>query len=145
MTTHKSDCATHNAPAMEPGPCDCGARLTEIRARADAATEGPWSFVWCHSSGMVAKGDYPPHDITSRDLGPFEWLADGDDSDEDCKFIAHARTDIPYLLSEIDRLRGEIGAVDQVLAHRTALDGIPDRVDKIIHALNTAGKAEPKQ
>jgi hypothetical protein len=22
---HASDCATHNAPAMEPGPCDCGA------------------------------------------------------------------------------------------------------------------------
>jgi len=22
---HKSDCAVHNAPAMKPGPCDCGA------------------------------------------------------------------------------------------------------------------------
>ena len=22
---HKSDCATNNAPAMPPGPCDCGA------------------------------------------------------------------------------------------------------------------------
>jgi len=22
---HKSDCAVHNAPAYEPGPCDCGA------------------------------------------------------------------------------------------------------------------------
>ena len=25
MTEHTSDCAIHNAPAMEPGPCDCGA------------------------------------------------------------------------------------------------------------------------
>jgi hypothetical protein len=25
MTTHASDCAVHNAPATEPGPCDCGA------------------------------------------------------------------------------------------------------------------------
>lgn len=23
---HASDCAVYNAPAMEPGPCDCGAR-----------------------------------------------------------------------------------------------------------------------
>ena len=23
---HASDCALHNAPAYEPGPCDCGAR-----------------------------------------------------------------------------------------------------------------------
>lgn len=23
-TMHLSDCATHNAPAYEPGPCDCG-------------------------------------------------------------------------------------------------------------------------
>jgi hypothetical protein len=22
---HRSDCAVHNAPAYEPGPCDCGA------------------------------------------------------------------------------------------------------------------------
>jgi hypothetical protein len=22
---HASDCALHNAPALEPGPCDCGA------------------------------------------------------------------------------------------------------------------------
>ena len=24
MTDHYSDCATNNAPAMEPGECDCG-------------------------------------------------------------------------------------------------------------------------
>ena len=23
---HRSDCAVHNAPAFEPGPCDCGVR-----------------------------------------------------------------------------------------------------------------------
>ena len=52
---------------------------------------------------------------------------------------------IHELLTEVEHLQGEIGAVDQVLARRLALDGIPDRVDKIIHALNTAGKAEPKR
>lgn len=33
MTAHKSDCAIHNAPAYEPGPCDCGA----VRASDGAA------------------------------------------------------------------------------------------------------------
>lgn len=29
---HRSDCAVHNAPAYEPGPCDCGheAALQEV-------------------------------------------------------------------------------------------------------------------
>lgn len=26
---HASDCATNNAPAMEPGPCDCNAALAQ--------------------------------------------------------------------------------------------------------------------
>lgn len=33
MDRHASDCALHNAPAFEPGPCDCGAdALTALRA-----------------------------------------------------------------------------------------------------------------
>jgi hypothetical protein len=28
---HRSDCATHNAPAMEPGECDCGAEEQPYR------------------------------------------------------------------------------------------------------------------
>lgn len=27
---HASDCATNNAPAMEPGPCDCNAALAQV-------------------------------------------------------------------------------------------------------------------
>lgn len=27
---HKSDCAVYNAPAFEPGPCDCGALAEEV-------------------------------------------------------------------------------------------------------------------
>ena len=53
--------------------------------------------------------------------------------------------DMRALLDEVERLRGDLRAVDAVLARRNAIDGIPDRVDKIIHALNTAAKAEPKR
>jgi len=27
---HSSDCATHNAPALPPGPCDCGAEEAAV-------------------------------------------------------------------------------------------------------------------
>ena len=114
MTNHKSDCAVHNEPAMKAGPCDCGVmtltdeQLAAIETRLEAATPGPWSFVWAHSAGLVAKGDYPPHDITSRNLGPFEWVIDGDAKDDDLIFIAHAPTDIRALLDEVERLRAYI-------------------------------------
>ena len=34
MTSHKSDCAVHNEPALKAGPCDCGAGIVEVMARA---------------------------------------------------------------------------------------------------------------
>jgi len=29
VVVHASDCAMHNAPALPPGPCTCGAATTE--------------------------------------------------------------------------------------------------------------------
>lgn len=48
---HLSDCAVHHAPAMEPGPCDCGARdrvhvtltvaeVRAVRALVEAVEDG---------------------------------------------------------------------------------------------------------
>ena len=105
MITHKSDCATHNAPAMEPGPCDCGARLAEIRARVDAATPGPWN---ADDKGGVGKAEVTGEDRQGYPIWDLMHVADA--SPVDAELIAHARTDIPYLLSEIDRLRGHVCA-----------------------------------
>ena len=73
--------------------------LAAIRARADAATEGPWTFDDC-SDVRGAKGEF-------RAPGPWNgfmlvgpWLLDADP-----KFIAAARLDIPNLLAEVERLR----------------------------------------
>jgi hypothetical protein len=46
------------------------------------------------------------------------------------------------LIQGIRSLRAELAEVDAVLARRTALDGIPNRVDKILHAINTAKEAD---
>jgi predicted metalloenzyme YecM len=38
MSVHTSSCALHNAPASEPGPCDCGAPDIQERLN-DAVTQ----------------------------------------------------------------------------------------------------------
>jgi len=71
-----------------------GLDLDAIRARADAATEGPWEcepaafgprwFVYNASRGLA--GDVRP---------------------DDAIFIAHARSDVPALVGEVEHLRAE--------------------------------------
>lgn len=66
--------------------------LDAIRARVDAATVGPWSVA------EQTHGDW----FGIQD----EWLALGSMfGSADAEFIAHARTDVPALLAEVERLR----------------------------------------
>ena len=77
-----------------------GLDLEAIRARADAATDGPWE---------VSRGeDY-------RDGLPTRYVRFGPNSDstvidrdEDAAFIAAARTDVGALLAEVERLRQRV-------------------------------------
>lgn len=74
--------------------------LDAIEARANAATEGPWEAV-CDSSRPDVltenrKGGY-------FDAGHLFGLDKYDNNDADAEFIAHARTDIPALLTELRR------------------------------------------
>lgn len=61
--------------------------LDAIRARAEAATEGPW-FAWDRAVGWNIVITRP----------------------EDAAFIAAARTDVPALLAEVERLREALAA-----------------------------------
>ncbi len=71
---------------------DPRARLNEIKARADAATEGPWSV---HRSERT--GTY----VTHPDLLGIarEWSLVWQDGD--AEFIAHARTDLPAMAAAL--------------------------------------------
>ena len=77
-------------------------RVDEIRARAEAATRGPWSAIegpgehWyvCDEGESIAS-------ISAND-GSNE-----DQRQPDAEFIAHAREDIPWLLAELDKARAE--------------------------------------
>lgn len=75
-------------------------RLAEIRARVEAATPGPWKG---------DTGQHPPYPQVVRAPVPVNAMTDvvatvtrfqGDQA-----FIAHARTDVPDLLAEVERLR----------------------------------------
>lgn len=71
-----------------------------IRAREQAATEGPWATEPRLSYTSIRSSD----DITRADAV----------READAEFIAAARTDVPALLAEVDRLRalvdGDTGA-----------------------------------
>ena len=68
-------------------------RLAEIRARVENATEGPWS---------VYRGDRIGTYVTRPDLAGVarEWSLTW--SDADAEFIAASRTDVPWLLGQVE-------------------------------------------
>lgn len=69
-------------------------QLTEIKAREQAATPGPWEY--------ECFGRYEDHDecILKTETDECEISAK-----EDAEFIAHARTDIPALVAEVEQLQ----------------------------------------
>ena len=87
-----------------------------IKARCDAATPGPWisetyGFTgknWLVGSvftGSTHETSCLVH-ITTDHLHASEYTHGEAISDVD--FIAHAREDVPALLAEVERLRGEV-------------------------------------
>lgn len=76
---------------------DPRARLDEIKARADAATEGPWLYADDGPRNILY------HQQSQRDgsyIGSLS-LAGVSTSDEDATFIAHARTDLPAMAAAL--------------------------------------------
>lgn len=87
-------------------------RTEEIRERLSKATKGPWVYDKSrdtHDSCIHtadAKEEYG-YIGTGRGcvVGSSEWIWI---EDADGEFIAHARSDIEYLLAEIDRLKDNV-------------------------------------
>ncbi len=84
--------------------------LEAIKARAEAATPGPWAVPVANVFRVVCPGaehHNPPMGLCP----PYPWrvIAEPsvyDPSAADAEFIAHARTDVPALVAEVERLRG---------------------------------------
>lgn len=100
--------------------------LDAIRERAAAATTGKWSTD-NHKMGAGVVMPIPK----ARPGGELAWDSNPNRFDEyavaqqhaDATFIAHARTDVPVLLAEIDRVRAaQDDPVAAMKAGRAALD-----------------------
>lgn len=90
--------------------------LAAIRARAEAATPGPWlvdaDFGLASAPGIVPAGFPKTHKrpiVGNSETRGGVW-------DDDATFIAHAREDIPALMAEIDRLRDRMAALNAMLS-----------------------------
>lgn len=95
--------------------------LARIRAQADAATDGPWSVFHGKRCGTY---------VTRPDLAGVarEWSLTW--SDADAEFIAASRTDVPWLLEQVERRDKALDAVLElhkpIQASMTSRDGVSD-------------------
>ena len=71
-------------------------QLNEVQARADAATPGPWS-ISRHGEVWDVTGEVIQSDILIPRCYPPE-------HEDNKRFIAHSRKDIPALIAEVKRL-----------------------------------------
>lgn len=78
--------------------------LAKIRARADAASEGPWTCQ--RDNGITIETAAPGAAYLEVAHVPDETENPRDLCDRNAVFIAHARADVPTLCDEIARLRG---------------------------------------
>lgn len=99
-------------------------RLAEIRARAEAATEGPWTWASRMTVDTDAWAVFDPQD---RPLA-----SNHDGWSPDAIFIAHARTDIPALLAEVERLReGHAWLMNQWNDAEVDVDALAQQIEKV--------------
>ena len=86
-------------------------RLAEIKARADAATPGPWERN--NLAGRPEREVFAGDELIG-DFGVGGWEDDegADRVEINAEFIAHARQDIPDLLAEVERLREHVATLE---------------------------------
>ena len=80
-------------------------RLAQIKARADAATEGPW-VRGMHSPDMSGRSGW--YIRGPRKLGLRSMVLNSRMLPGDAEFIEHAREDVPWLIERIGELNGAI-------------------------------------
>lgn len=89
--------------------------LAAIRERVEAATDGPW---WAAREGLIYGKD-------GHREGYAEEVASTTPANSE--FIAHARTDVPALLAEVERERGEArDAHERLVMECMAMDWATD-------------------
>jgi hypothetical protein len=84
--------------------------IEAIKARAEAATPGPWNAVrqWSPKPDRWNVNGYrygPPAHRTGLTWGEAGGERIAETSEANARFISHARSDVPALVAEVARLR----------------------------------------
>ena len=87
--------------------------LAAIKARCEAATPGPWAVAGKdeddHTPWVIAlDGDAEPWWVAAW-VAAFAMDITPTDGVNNAEFVAHARTDVPALVAEVERLRRVVG------------------------------------
>lgn len=122
---------------VETKPMNDDKRLSEIRERCEKATRGEWGYAmqdgWpCVTSfnGQVV--------TTSLHCTKFSQRED------DVRFIAHARSDIPYLLEKITALEAKLAeAVEERDTYKRLREAAHEQLDAAVGATANALKVAP--
>jgi hypothetical protein len=90
--------------------------LREIKARAEAATPGPW----------ITHEPLKAKIIAVKREKAFDYICSLQVSNcpnfrNDAEFIAHAREDVPNLIAEVERLRKSVDDAMATVRHITAM------------------------
>lgn len=93
---------------MSGDPLDDPLDLEPIRARADAAAPGPWTTGDHASNECRIEGPWIPAD-RHWSLVIYD---EGGHNAQDAAFIAHAREDVPALITEVERLRWALASCE---------------------------------
>lgn len=92
-----------------PEPLPAG-RLAEIRALADAATPGPWMS---DADGVLGSGTVVAEAGGCEHVVGDLCFGEGAEAEADLAFVIAARTAVPELLAELDRLQTFAGATER--------------------------------
>ena len=100
-------------------------RLAEIRARVEAATEGPWEAFETTVGAITGPGDCggcsgllsPAHEPSCY------WSEIAGACEADAEFIAASRTDVPWLLGQVELRDKALEAVMALHKRLTFPDG----------------------
>ncbi len=120
-----------------------------IRKRAEAATPGPWFWSRCYELDGLHWALENPESRAQRMVLDYTLVLHHNtvdsmmykpaDTNPNWQFIAHARTDIPYLLSLVDALKRERDEARQEDARLHRL--VDDKQTEIIRLIQESGKS----
>jgi len=85
-------------------------QLEEIKSRAEKATKGPWCFAVLGDCAQLSPVERPKRVIGDLSIhdgrgNQYKNHISGEEGFSNSTFIAYARTDVPALLAEVERLK----------------------------------------